>query len=176
MFMSVDWVANCMTKLHEQYCLSAKIKPYLKQESIRVGCEPSVCRPFPIVPCSGVDIPWTYPPPRTYPCPDIHTHPLEGPVTRDTHPPLWTEWLTDARENITSPQLLLRAVIILFHSTYLLIILDHIRPWQNQTWSKITLPTHDYTITFHVSAWSNMKLLFRVEKQIKCTAAEETKQ
>ena len=36
--------------------------------------------------------------------------PQKGPGTSDTHPP-WTEWLTDACENITFPQLLLRAVI-----------------------------------------------------------------
>ena len=31
-------------------------------------------------------------------------------TTSDTHPP-WTEWLTDACENITFPQLLLQVVI-----------------------------------------------------------------
>ena len=133
-----------------------------------------------IVPCSVVDSPWKYPPTGhtlawTYTPTPLLTYPPPGrdlvpeiltilSVNRMTDRCLWKHYLPA----------ILRAVIILFHSTYLLN--NHIRPWQNQTRTKITLPTHDYTLTFHVSAWSNMKLLFRVEKQNKCTAAEETQQ
>ena len=59
---------------------------------------PPTCWPYPIVSqvWQGVDIntpahthPWTYPPPLTYPTPDIppgHTyHPQKGHWTRDTH-------------------------------------------------------------------------------------------
>ena len=81
---------------------------------------------------SHVPILWTYPPPQTCSPPfPRHTHPLpQGTWDRDAHPSphkgafdhactatplpprLWTEFLKDACENITFPQLLLRAVNI----------------------------------------------------------------
>ena len=74
--------------------------------------------PSPLVHIQGVP---THPP---LDIPTTHRPPQKGPGTRDTHPiprkdmatrippPPWTEWLTDAFENITFLQLLLRVVII----------------------------------------------------------------
>ena len=46
-----------------------------------------------------------------YACPPGILTPWNWPGTRDTYFPLsWTEWLTDASDNITFPQILLRAV------------------------------------------------------------------
>ena len=59
--------------------------------------------------CLGGNVPplgLNQPPPRTYPPPQRDL--AQGILT----PPLWTEWLTDACENITFPYLRWRAVTI----------------------------------------------------------------
>ena len=72
----------------------------------------------------GCDYVYAAPPPYThlplvYPAPGIptptgiptHQPPRDLGPDIPTHPPPWTEWLINARENITFPQLLLRLVI-----------------------------------------------------------------
>ena len=58
----------------------------------------------PQIPTPGIPTRDNYPPEGTW---DRDIYPLQkGPRTRDTYLPSSTEWLTDACENITFPQLL----------------------------------------------------------------------
>ena len=100
-------------------CASANLQCTEQEESIRIGCVAPTCQMYMCWSPLGVSsrgmgihpldipIPWKVPGTR-----DTHL-PLSG---KDMEPgistyPLWTKWQTDTCENITFPQLLLRAVI-----------------------------------------------------------------
>ena len=90
-------------------------KEYTKQECIPVGCVPYTCQPSMWWSPLGVRSRRVGTYPLDIPAPPVGTwdqrYPLDMGQEMPTHPPLWTEWLTDACENINFPQLLLRSVM-----------------------------------------------------------------
>ena len=91
--------------------LAPCLRIYHKQECIPVGCVPSTAvavSPAMHTPSHAPTLPHMPPPPATHatPCPH-HAHPCHAHP-----PPPPVERMTDACENITFPQLLLRTLII----------------------------------------------------------------